>query len=395
VVVRGLRFAVCTKPGVPEHGAPDPAGLLLAANLDLGRSDVVLNLHCGAGLVGTVAATLAPEGRAVLADANVVAVEAASRTARANGVTNAEAIVSAGTSRLVPLPSIDVALVRVPKGRLPTLQLIWDAYRALRPDGRLYLAGPNDEGIESALTRARELFGNLAVLDYGKRARVGLATKAGPPEEIPAAFAHPLLDHATFHAYTVEVRGESIAVRSRPGVFSWEELDPATRLLAQAMEIGPRDRVLDLGCGTGILGVVAARHARGGQVWLVDADVDAVDSAVQTAAANGLRNCQVRLSDSTAAVAERRFDVVVTNPPFHLARGTERAVARQFFRDVAAVLAEHGRFYVVANRFLPYEADLQALFPVVETVRADNRYKVLLARRARGEALSTRSPRAR
>jgi len=356
--------------------------VLLAENLEVNPSDVVLNLNCGAGLVGTVAATRASGGRCIMADANLLAVEAAGRTARANGVARAEVHLSSGTSHLAPVPSVDVAAARAPKGRLPTLQLIGDAFRALRPDGRLYLAGANDEGIQPALARARAIVGNLAVLDYGKGARVGVAIKAasGP---IPEELANPLLDHGTFQAYTVELRGRSFEVRSRPGVFSWDELDPATRILAEVMEIQPGERVLDLGCGTGILGVVAAQLARPGAVWLVDADVDAVDSARLTAAVNGATNCQALPSDSTSAVADRRFDVVLTNPPFHIGKGTEHDVARQFFRDVATVLAEDGRFYVVANGFLRYEAALREIYPVVETVFTDTRYKVIRARRER------------
>src|SRR5439155_19884534 len=90
VTIRGQHFVVCTKPGMFEHRTLDPAAMLLAENLEVSPSDAVLNLNCGAGLVGTVAAIRASDGRCVMADANLLAVEAAGRTARANGVARAE-----------------------------------------------------------------------------------------------------------------------------------------------------------------------------------------------------------------------------------------------------------------------------------------------------------------
>src|SRR5438477_8376572 len=119
VTIHRQRFVVCTKLGMFEHRTLDPATLLLAENLEIHPSDAVLNLNCGAGLVGTVAATRASDGRCVMADANLLAVEAAGRTARANGVARAEVHLSSGTSHLAPLPRVDVAAARVPKGRLP------------------------------------------------------------------------------------------------------------------------------------------------------------------------------------------------------------------------------------------------------------------------------------
>ncbi len=87
------------------------------------------------------------------------------------------------------------------------------------------------------------------------------------------------------------------------------------------------------------------------------------------------------MSDCGEAVRDRRFDVVASNPPFHQGKGTSRAVAGQFIKEAAGLLAPGGRFYLVANRFLPYEKQMEGLFDTVQMVHADGRYKVLLARR--------------
>ncbi|MGH2460081.1 MAG: methyltransferase, partial [Chloroflexota bacterium] len=379
-IVRGRSWTTFEKVGLAGNRERDRATELLAENIEVGRSDRALVLNCGSGLVGAVAATLATDGQVVLADASLVAVEAARRTLAELGVGNAEIFHSAGASHL-PRPRVfDLAVVRMPKGRRPTTQLIWDAFRLLRPGGRFYLAGANDEGIQSAFERARQLFGSCRLVEYRGGCRVGRAIKEeSPADELTGDFASPLLDHSTFHAFQCDVRGRSYQVRSRPGVFSWEGLDAGSRALIEAMEIGVRDRVLDLGCGTGIVGVVAADLAKAGEVYLVDAQVDAVASTEQTIQANGRPNCVARASDSISAVGQARFDVVVTNPPFHLARGTDYDVASQFIVDAARVLRPSGRLYLVGNRFLTYDDTLRQTFASVRTVLADPRYRVFVA----------------
>jgi 16S rRNA (guanine1207-N2)-methyltransferase len=215
---------------------------------------------------------------------------------------------------------------------------------------------------------------------YRKGCRVGLATKPETMPPAPSDFSDPLLDHRMFHHFPVVLGDRRLEVASRPGVFSWDRLDPGTRCLLEAVKtIAPRDTVLDLGCGTGIVGVAAAWRAHSGRVYLVDDDVDAVESAGETVAANAAANCTVLASDSTAAVRDVRFDVVLTNPPFHVASRTDLDVTRQLLADVRPILKKTGRFYVVANRFLPYEEQLITTFGSVDLIYLDSHYKVLRA----------------
>jgi 16S rRNA (guanine1207-N2)-methyltransferase len=145
------------------------------------------------------------------------------------------------------------------------------------------------------------------------------------------------------------------------------------------MAVAPGETALDLGCGYGIVGLVAAETAK--RVYLVDADVEAVEAARRTVALHGRHNCAVLVSDGVAAVEEVAFDVVATNPPFHQGKATTYDVARQFIGDAARVLRPGGRFYLVANRFLRYEEALRAAFGRVEMVYVDARFKVLCGTR--------------
>jgi 16S rRNA (guanine1207-N2)-methyltransferase len=126
------------------------------------------------------------------------------------------------------------------------------------------------------------------------------------------------------------------------------------------------------------LALAAAR--RGGEVVAVDADLRAVESARRTLAANDTP-AEALISDCAQAVLERRFDVVLCNPPFHQGVGLEFDVARQMVRDAAAVLRPQGRLYLVSNAFLRYEPDMIGLFQGICEIYNDRRYRVLLALR--------------
>ncbi|MEZ4658787.1 MAG: methyltransferase [Caldilineaceae bacterium] len=373
-----------TKPGLAWTDERDPAAMLLAAQMQIAPADVVMAFNCGDGPAGIAAATLAHSGRVILVDANIVAIEAHRRAVEANHLQNVTVVAGSGTRGLHDCPPADVVLVRLPKSKPLALRLIWDAFNCLKEGGLFYLAGATNEGIKTYLRHVEELFGACAVPAYRKGCRVGMAMKAAAPDPLPPAFQEPYLAHDYFSNFAVRVLGTTYPICSLPGVFSWDRLDRGTQLLIENMQIAPQDRVLDLGCGVGIVGIVAAHWAHWGVVHMVDGDVNAVEAAQESVRANELHNCSVQLSDCAQAVRQDlhdpadKFDVIVTNPPFHQGQATQSAMALQFVADAAALLKSNGRFYLVANRFLNYEEPLRQQLGKVETVYQDKQFKVLL-----------------
>src|SRR2546428_10951693 len=117
---------------------------------------------------------------------------------------------------------------------------------------------------------------------------------------------------AEFH---VSVRGHAFRFRTDAGVFSRGELDRGTELLLAALEVGPCDLIMDLGCGYGVVGIVAARLSEGGHVILTDVNERAVALARKNIAANRIANAEVRLGDLYEPVRDMAFDHIVCNPP--------------------------------------------------------------------------------
>jgi 16S rRNA (guanine1207-N2)-methyltransferase len=352
---------------------------MLAEQVEIPDGATVVHLNCGNGLAGAAAAASGRAKRVLLADRNIVSVEAARRTLAANHAREAEVYVGHGSQALPSGTVAGVVAIRIPVEKLALLQLIADAFSILSSSGRCYVAGANNEGIKTAARTLEKVFGNAGVVTYDSGHRIIGAVKRTDEPASPEELASPFLQSDAFNELATTLRGHSYTLFTRPGVFSWDHLDEATAVLAGAMQIEPGNSVLDLGCGSGALGVVAAGLSQTGLVTMVDADVEAIRSATRSAEAAGLANCRAFTSDVTLAVRDERFDVVVTNPPFHVGKATDLDVPLQFIQEAWEVLAAGGRLFLVANRTLPYERAIYQRFGNIGTLVDGQRFKVLTA----------------
>lgn len=379
--LRGQEVRVVSKPGLPDWNRVRPASVLLAEAVAVLPGSRVLNLGCGHGALGVVLARQARDGQVRLLDTNLIAVLMAERTLRANGVVNG-AVSADGTPWQTPAGAFDAVAMEVPRGRKLARQWLVQAHAALRSGGELYLAGPKDGGIQSAIEDAKALFGNATVLTYRERNRVARATKEGQAEAQGSA-APPWVGEAgiaagTWYEFGVEVRGQRFQLASLPGLFAWDKLDDGTALLLSALQVPHQATVLDIGCGYGIIGLLAARLGAA-RVDLVDVDLPAVAAASENIRRNAIAAARAFASDAVDAVREGRYDLVATNPPFHAGKAVDYDVAQSFIEGARSVLAPGGKFVLVANRFIRYDRTLRRLFTRVESLAETSRYHVLQA----------------
>ncbi len=274
-------------------------------------------------------------------------------------------------------------VIRVPTEKLAFHQLLRDAIALLDEGGSCLVFGGNDEGIKSAAKTMQNVLGNVQTLAHSGghrllRSRMSASTIVTTEYETLAA---PYDDAAVYREHTDKLRDAPLTWFSRPGVFSWDHVDEATHILAREMQFGENSHVLDLGCGAGLLGAVASRLAPQGAVTLVDADSESVRCAERTMQHTQHSNWRVLASDVTSAVHDQTFDVVISNPPFHTGKRTDLGLPIRFIEEAAAVLRTGGRLQLVANRTLPYEAELERVFGNRRTLYDGNRFKVLEATR--------------
>lgn len=193
--------------------------------------------------------------------------------------------------------------------------------------------------------------------------------------ERPRSASHP-------HDLRFLYRGQLLSFQVDGGVFAAHGLDPGTSLLIESFQFGPSDRVLDLGCGWGAIGVAAARAAPGGHVVMTDVNRRAVLLARRNLRRNGIPNAEARPGSGFAPVPEERFDAILTNPPYH--------VGRPFLLDLLAQVPEHltatGTLWIVGkgSQGIRYYQQWLAEHwaPGVEVVGRRSGYRVLAARPA-------------
>lgn len=187
----------------------------------------------------------------------------------------------------------------------------------------------------------------------------------------------------------VRLRGRPWTFLADRGVFASAGVDAGTKLLIETMEIHPADNVLDLGCGYGPVGIIAATMAPQGGVTLVDINARAVHLAQENARRAGLSNVEVRLGDGCAAVGEQRFDVVLMNPPIRAGKAT----VRRLVQDAWTHLREGGRFYFVvrtAQGAKTLARDVGTVFGIVTEQSRGSGYRVFCAIKAQAGGMEPR-----
>jgi len=373
---------IASKPGVMSHGGIDTPAMMIAEWIARREAPAAgarsLHLASGNGLVPAVAMSmgfvpLAFDRYAANAESTRRSLAAAAHGAGDLYAVHHDVLANA----MVPAASCVLATIRIPTDKHGVQLAVAEAFRALAPGGVCLLAGANDEGAKPAAKLLAQVFGHARLDAQHSSCRLLVATKLAHAPVDASSISSPWLDQQRFHDVPVTVADDRLVLSTRPGVFSWEHLDEASGILCDTMRIAPGESVMDLGCGSGVLGVLAARQSGTGRVVLLDADADAVRCARRTAQAAGCATVDVRASDVADAVADEQFDVVLSNPPFHLGKGTDLAIPRAFIEQAYARLLPGGRLYLVANRTLPYESLIDECFGEVRTAHDGRRFKVI------------------
>ncbi|MFI7344073.1 methyltransferase [Streptomyces sp. NPDC050085] len=281
------------------------------------------------------------------------------------------------TTQDTPPDRVDVLLVRVPK----SLALLEDQLHRLRPavhEGTVVVGtGMVKEIHTSTLKLFERIIGPTRTSLAEKKARLILSTPDPALEPGPNPWPHryQLPDDIGLLA------GRTVV--NHAGVFCAERLDIGTRFFLEHL---PRStgaaRIVDLGCGNGVVGTSAALAEPDAEVLFTDESHQAVASAAHTYAQNcGDRpgKAVFRVGDGLAGVPDGSVDLVLNNPPFHTHQATTDATAWRMFTQAHAALRPGGELWVVGNRHLGYHVKLRRLFGSSELVAADPKFVVLKA----------------
>jgi 16S rRNA (guanine1207-N2)-methyltransferase len=268
-----------------------------------------------------------------------------------------------------PALAFDAAVLFLPKSRELTDYLLQAL--AARLSGRmLYLVGEKRAGIERAARQLGE-FGHVRKLDSARHCQLWQCRV----ENAPLA---PSLRELAQH-FRLDLADGPLQVVSLPGVFSHGRLDRGSALLLEQLDELPSGRVLDFGCGAGVIGSALKRRYPQSELVLLDVDAFAVESSRMTLAANGLTADVIAGDGIDAAPAE--LAAIISNPPFHQGVHTHYEASETLLQRAATHLLPGGELRLVANAFLKYPPLIEANLGPCETLAAGDGFRVYRARR--------------
>lgn len=257
----------------------------------------------------------------------------------------------------------DTLIYYWPKSKQEAEFQLFNLLSLLPVGAEIFVVGENRSGVRSA---ENVLNGFVSLMKIDSARRCGLY--------------HGRIDkQSSFHLdewwddYVID----GVTVKTLPGVFSRDGLDPGSQLLLSTFEPHMKGKVLDIACGAGVLAAALAKQSPKIRLTLSDVSAGAVESSKATMIANGLDG-EVIASNVYSDITGR-FDMIVSNPPFHDGLQTSLQAAELLIRGAVAHLPIGGQLRIVANAFLPYPALLDSAFGSHEVLAQTGRFKVYQA----------------
>jgi 23S rRNA (guanine1835-N2)-methyltransferase len=268
-------------------------------------------------------------------------------------------------STQAPDGPFDVVIVKIPR----SLAFLEDQLRGLRPllaaDAVVIGAGMVKNVHNSTTALFEEIVGPTKTSLARRKARL----------------IHPVYDPAlevSSSTMPTSYAHDGLTIVNHASVFSRERLDIGTRALLDKLPAIARGAdVLDLGCGNGLVGTVAARQ--GAVVTFVDESFEAVSSAQATLAGSlpDVDNATFLVADATEGIEDASMDLVICNPPFHAHGARIDDIAWRMFSGAHRVLRPSGELVVVGNRNLGHHEKLEKVFGATSVIGSTDKFVVL------------------
>lgn len=168
--------------------------------------------------------------------------------------------------------------------------------------------------------------------------------------------------------FTTTIKDKTLVFTTSQTIFSPSGLDRGTAAMLSVVDFLPEDYVLDLGCGCGIVGILAASLLPPKQVVMCDISEEAVQLSTKNARQNGISEELVILqSDGFSNIPNKDFTKILSNPPYH----TDFSVAKNFIENSWRHLAAGGMLYMVTKRREWYKNKLISVFGGVSITEID------------------------
>jgi len=177
---------------------------------------------------------------------------------------------------------------------------------------------------------------------------------------------------------SADINGIALKFDTTPSLFSPNAIDPGTLAMLSVVTLSPHEKVLDLGCGYGVVGIYIAKLIGGENVTMTDVDEQAVKFARENAALNGVENVNIIKSDGFGDIDDAGFTLILCNPPYH----SDFHVARLFIEKGFNRLCVGGKLIMVVKRKNWYQNKLTSIFGGVSVKELGGYYVFTAQKRA-------------
>lgn len=271
----------------------------------------------------------------------------------------------------------DCVVIVLPKSRALLDFWLHQINSQCATDTLVLLVGEKNAGIQSASKQLQCVVTSIDKIDMARHCQLWLGRLKGNG-------TFNVIDYKK--TFSTECLNQGLTFTSIPGVFNHGALDEGTELLLDNLGKIPAHRILDFGCGAGVLGLHLKKLQPDADVDMLDASAEAVYASQQSALLNQL-DVNVFASNGLSEV-RGRYKAIYSNPPFHTGIKTDYSVTEHFIRGAAEHLIEGGELRIVANAFLKYPSLIEKYIGECKVVAESSKFRVysaikrrLLARR--------------
>lgn len=176
----------------------------------------------------------------------------------------------------------------------------------------------------------------------------------------------------------VEIKGVSLEFDTNDKVFSPSSIDLGTLSMLSQVEFKSKDKVLDLGCGYGVVGILASKLIGANNVTMCDISEEAILLSKTNAEKNNINNLKIIQSNGLENIKDSDFTLILSNPPYHV----DFSLPKHFIEEGFKKLALGGRIVMVTKRKDWYKNKLTSIFGGVRIIETNGYYVFIAEKRS-------------
>jgi 16S rRNA (guanine1207-N2)-methyltransferase len=265
----------------------------------------------------------------------------------------------------------DLVLIKVPKSLALLEDQLIRLHPHLMPNTQVVVAGMIKSLPASVWKLLERLVGPTSTSLAKKKARLIYATVDAeliiPPNPYPIRY---------------QLENTKYLISNHANVFSRESLDIGTRFFLQHLPVrGDTCDIIDLGCGNGLVGLIAAERCPKANILFIDESFMAVASARDNFhhGFGEQRNSTFLVGNGLMGVESESADLILCNPPFHQQNTVGDQIAVSLFKQSRRVLRKGGELWVIGNRHLDYHNNLNRLFGAHVVIATNSKFFIVKA----------------